>query len=140
MKMFSAKLGLVLLLAILTTACEKSDVPETDDLKKQPGEAYTYAAISEIEIPDVIESGVPATFVVTYEKPTPCYEFKQLQLQTEGTTTIVSVTLLNDTDAFCMQVIEQETTQFTHTFPAPGNYYLEYMYYDEIKTIQLRVQ
>ncbi len=140
LKMFSANLGLVLLLAILAIACEKTNAPERDDLKKEPGEAYTYAAISEIEVPDVIESGVPATFIVNYEKPTPCYEFRQLELQPEGVTTIVSVALLQDTENFCIQVIQLDRTEFTRTFTAPGTYYLEYSYYDEIKTIQLRVQ
>ncbi|TVQ16640.1 MAG: hypothetical protein EA361_03860 [Bacteroidetes bacterium] len=140
MKMFSAKLGLVLVLSILATACEKTDAPEKDDLKKQPHEAYTYAAISEIEVPDVIESGVPATFIANYEKPTPCYEFRQLVMQPAGAVTLVSVALLQDTEDFCIQVIQQDSTEFTLTFPTPGTYYLEYSYYDEIKKIQLRVQ
>ncbi len=53
---------------------------------------------------------------------------------------VVSVVLLSDTDVLCMQEIQQDSTEFNLTFPAPGFYTFENSYYDEIKTIQLRVQ
>jgi len=95
-------------------------------------------AITSITLPETIVAEAPAELQVTFNKPSPCYDFVGFEQTREDDTLQLAVTL-NRNEGMCMQVITPETQTLTLTFPKPGTYRLQYMGEEEIEWMTVQV-
>ncbi|HAA15430.1 MAG TPA: hypothetical protein DCE41_28515 [Cytophagales bacterium] len=95
-------------------------------------------AITSITLPETIVAERPTELQVTFNKPSPCYEFVNFEHTWEGDTLLLSVALKRN-EGMCMQVITPETQTLTLTFSKPGTYRLQYMGEEETEFLSVQV-
>ena len=119
--------------------CEKMDDPFNDQPGKEKPECIS-APVVNLELPDEIQSGKPAVFIIEFAKPTPCHEFAGFQLNENTMVLDLKVCLsAPGSGQVCPQVIDFEVQQFTRTFSQSGTWILRYTGEDGLETIEFVV-
>ncbi len=94
-----------LLLVVTFSSCSLDDDSNTNlSFKTLP--------IKEAVFPDEFEFGSSYTVKVTYDLPDGCHSFYNLHYEYEGTSRIVAITALVDSNANCTQAIIEKEYEF----------------------------
>jgi len=120
-------------------SCEKIEDPSDDHPWKEKPDCIS-APVVNVELPDEINAGQPAVFVIEFAKPTPCYEFTGFQLNENTFVLDLKVCLAAPApELVCPQVIDFEEQQFSRTFNQSGTWILRYTGEDGMETIEFEV-
>ncbi len=133
---FSAAAIVTVCFICMATSCER------EELKNVPDDERTVEAfIREVVIPDEILAGEPASFEITYVKPNPCYDFKDIFIEHSGSDLYLKVLLFEpDPDEICIMVVKEEQESFEHTFEKAGTYTMDFKEESSgIAPVELRV-
>jgi hypothetical protein len=134
---FFLLMGIKLLVSFMFLSCEKNDIFYESGSRKSSHNCYS-AVVSEIEIPGIILTGQPTDFKVTYVKPTPCYNFQGIRLESQGR--LIQLTVcLGVPKTPCIDVLDGGQEVFSITFHQPGFYQLRYRDYNDEKMVSFQV-